>query len=134
MNILRGSFLKKGKGWQFQDAVGPANPGSFCLEFATHLPKGLDALPVDEVHLGFRPEAVHLKGAEGDGYFDAQVDLVENSGAESTLYLRTSQHRLGVRIPQIWEKSWEGKTCRFYLNPRDLYFFDIKTGECSGKA
>ena len=133
MNILRGSILKKGNGWQFQDAVGAANPGSFCLEFATHLPKGLESLSIDGVQLGFRPESVHLKGTEDDGYFDAQVDLVENSGAESTLYLRTSQQRLGIRIPQIWEKSWEGKTCRFYLNPSDLLFFDSKTARLSEK-
>ena len=129
MNILRGSIQQKGRGWEFQEATGVEGISPFRLNFPAGLQKSLESLPVQEAVLGFRPEAVHLEECAGDGCFDALVDLAENSGAESTLYLRTSQQRWGVRIPRIWDKSREGQTCRFYLNPSDLLFFDSKTGK-----
>ena len=134
MNILRGSIQQKGRGWEFQETTGAEGISPFRLNFPAGLQNSLESLPVQEAVLGFRPEAVHLEECAGDGCFDALVDLAENSGAESTLYLRTSQQRWGVRIPRIWDKSREGQTCRFYLNPSDLLFFDSKTGKLLEKT
>ena len=54
------------------------------------------------------------------------MDLVETSGAESTLYLRTAQQRLAIRMAQAWEKGHEGRTCSFYVHPSKLFFFEAE--------
>lgn len=129
MNIVSGSILKKRDGWELHHSSGPGGADSFRLYFSSRTPKNIESLFGHEARVGFRPEAVRLSEAKGDGSFEAQVELVENSGAESILYLRTPQGRLGVRIAQAWDKNREGKTCRFFVHPSNLFFFDSQAGQ-----
>lgn len=123
MNILRGSFQAD----EFREQSCPGGPDPLRLKFPAGAPFHPKIVPGQEILLGFRPEDVHLEEAPGDGRGEALVDLVETSGAESTIYLRAAQQRLAIRMAQVWEKGHEGRICSFYVHPSKLFFFEAES-------
>jgi ABC-type sugar transport system ATPase subunit len=124
MNILRGALYPDGTGLRFLESGqdGPVPPMSLDLRpTTTQLPSSLRH---GEVTLGIRPEHVHLGGSASDCSFQACVEMVENSGSESTLYLRTGGHRLAAKVASSWDKSMEGIQAEFSLEQSKILFFD----------
>lgn len=85
-----------------------------------------------EVIMGIRPEALHdeeifLHSVE-DSIVKAYVDLVEQMGSETYLYLKVDGINLTARVDPR-STATAGETIRIALDPNRLHFFDKQSEE-----
>jgi multiple sugar transport system ATP-binding protein len=80
-----------------------------------------------EVVLGIRPENVGVVenvGKQGDGRFQALVDFVELTGAETNIYLQTGAHTLISRSTSRIDHSEAGHRMQFGIDLEKAHLFD----------
>ncbi|MEA3187440.1 MAG: multiple sugar transport system ATP-binding protein [Chthoniobacter sp.] len=83
-----------------------------------------------EVVLGLRPEsivAVRTDGRRDDGSFQALVDVVEPTGAETNIHFHTGAHALICRSLEAISHDDAGHRMRFVLDPARAHLFDPAT-------
>jgi len=83
--------------------------------------------------LGFRPQAVAIAAATGEGNrssnaFRALVDRVESKGEEADLYLRTGSHDLICRSRHGAGKAEAGHRLQFEIELGKTHLFDAVSG------
>src|SRR5579862_8588643 len=84
------------------------------------------AVPAGKGMLGFRPEAVTDKVADGSPVLDMKVDVVERLGSDQFLYGQVGQDQVTARIdPRL--SIAPGDRVRLGLDTRSLHFFDAQT-------
>jgi multiple sugar transport system ATP-binding protein len=80
----------------------------------------------DDVEVGFRPQAVSVVG-EGEGDFDAELDLVEPMGEHSLCYIDSPVGEIRV-VEDSTAGLSEGSTVGVDLDSHKGYIFDMDTG------
>jgi ABC-type sugar transport system ATPase subunit len=89
-------------------------------------PPGIGALKTESVLLGVRPGAIDI-GASPRGK-PAQVELVEISGEDSFIHVRTDGVRLVATVGS-GTRPRVGQQVRVTIKPSDVYVFDADTGD-----
>jgi multiple sugar transport system ATP-binding protein len=91
--------------------------------FELKLPK---AIPAQKGMLGFRPEAVTDRVADGSPTFEMKVDVVERLGSDQFLYGTVGGDQVTARIdPRL--AVTPGDKVKLGLDTRGLHFFDGET-------
>jgi multiple sugar transport system ATP-binding protein len=91
--------------------------------FEVKLPK---AVPPGKGTLGFRPEAVTDRVAEGSGALQMRVDVVERLGSDQFLYGQVGTSTITARVdPRLTVAV--GDTVPLGLDTRTLHLFDSET-------
>jgi multiple sugar transport system ATP-binding protein len=80
----------------------------------------------DDVEIGFRPQALSIV-PEGEGDFDAELDLVEPMGEHSLCYIDSSVGEIRV-VEDSTAGLSEGSVVGVDLDSREGYVFDMETG------
>lgn len=128
MNLLRGSLETAGTTLRFCEAGKDGSGASLCLDLGL-VANALFTGPLpSEVTLGIRPEDIRLGLSAGLCSFRARIEMVENSGSESTVHFRTAGHRMCAKMSSAWDKTIEGTSAEFSLDPSNLLFFDHASG------
>jgi multiple sugar transport system ATP-binding protein len=91
--------------------------------FELKLPKPISA---QKGTLGFRPEAVTDKVADGNPTLDMKVDVVERLGSDQFLYGTVGGDQLTARIDPRLNVS-PGDRVKLGLDTRSLHFFDAES-------
>ena len=90
------------------------------------------ALGVDQVVLGFRPEALELAPDDADGSFRVEALVIEELGSDAFLYgnLVDGELRSDHLVARIAPRSvpQKGATVRFTIKPGHLHAFDVDSG------
>ena len=89
-------------------------------------PPGVGKLKVKSVLLGVRPGAIDI-GASGRGK-PAEVELVEISGEDSFIHVRTDDVHLVATVGS-GTRPRVGQQVRVTVKPSDVYVFDADTGD-----
>jgi multiple sugar transport system ATP-binding protein len=128
MNLIRGALKPDRDGVLFSEV----DEGTVEVRLSiTELPAG-QAFLGKPVLLGIRPEQITIskspKTERYSGSFPAIVDLVEMTGDETNLYLRTGAHRLVCRTGRSLDPREAGHRVQFQLNLEKVCLFDPISG------
>jgi len=80
-----------------------------------------------DLELGIRPEDIELRSAGGRS-FTTTVDVVENAGSDSYLYLDLAGQECRVRAPSDVKPS-VGEQITVTFEPSDIHVFDRSNGD-----
>lgn len=124
MNFIAGKLKEVSGGLLFKET------GQGSME--CKLPALSAAMPYSgkDVVLGLRPEDIDLvkEASQPEGCrFQAVVELVEFSGAETKFHLQTGAHRLVGRAKVPADHGEEGRRLRFEFDPARAHLFDPVT-------
>jgi multiple sugar transport system ATP-binding protein len=101
MNFFAGTLAARDGQLFFTEKTGEGSEGFTLQVDASHAPKLADQLD-QPIHLGLRPENIVARVTAPDAparrIFRATVDLVEEMGAETLLYLKTAAHGCIARL------------------------------------
>ncbi len=104
-----------------------ANEGSFRLRLGPHHIRYLSPFIGKEMSMGIRPEDFHYEPkATEDVSFLAKIEVIEPLGAETHIFVQTSNHQCVARVPPTIDFS-VGDTCRLVPNLERILFFDNET-------
>jgi multiple sugar transport system ATP-binding protein len=91
--------------------------------FEVRLPK---SVPAGKGTLGFRPESVTDRVAEGGSALNMKVDVVERLGSDQFLYGQVGGDSVTARVdPRM--KVDPGDTVKLGLDTRTLHLFDAQS-------
>jgi ABC-type sugar transport systems, ATPase components len=128
MNLLRGSLEAAGTTLRFCEVGKDGSGEPLCFDLGVVATALFTVLRLSEVTLGIRPEDIHLGLSAGQCSFRARIEMVENSGSESVIYFRTAGHRMCAKLVSAWDKTIEGTSAEFSIDPSHLLFFDPSSG------
>ncbi|HEX9451211.1 MAG TPA: ABC transporter ATP-binding protein [Burkholderiales bacterium] len=128
MNLIKARLVQEGSGLalEIQNATRP--PLRIGLP---DMPSAMNAHIGAEVIAGIRAEAVNLAGpgmtpAKTERAFDARVEVIEPTGADTLAVLDLSGNEFTVRLePDVTLKP--GQDARFFVDLAKLVCFDVKT-------
>jgi multiple sugar transport system ATP-binding protein len=129
MNLLRGSLEGDGTVLRFREAGEDCSGVPLCLDLDLVVKPLISGMRRSEVTLGIRPEDVRLGPSPDHCSFRARIEMVENSGSESTIHFRSAGHRMCAKVASAWDKTMEGTSAEFSLDPSKLLFFDPVSGK-----
>lgn len=131
MNILKASVLDAPAGLTLAFAGAAQAPGVEVRLPAGALAEAVHAYAGQEVLIGIRAEAVCLAqggedAAPGQMAFDARVEVIEPTGADTLVVLQLGAQELTVRLePDV--RLRPGQQVRFTVDIGKLVCFDAKT-------
>ncbi len=126
MNFVRGKLTEKADRIIFKEMEG----GVVECRFRTSERPALKAYVGKDVVLGVRPEDIELSQharTPGEVVFQAVVDLVEPTGAETNFYLQTGNHTVVSRSQVMVDQREVGHRLQFQLNAANAHLFDPVT-------
>jgi len=100
-----------------------SNGSAKASGFEVKLPK---PLPAGKGTLGFRPEAVTDRVADGGTSFEMKVDVVERLGSDQFLYGSVGGDQVTARVDPRMSVS-PGDRVKLGLDTRTLHFFDAES-------
>lgn len=125
MNFLHGRLKEAGSAMVFKESNGGV------IECPVTNVSGLKAYAGKDVVMGIRPEKIECvaPGSAQVAYrFQAVVDLVEPTGAETNFHLQTGAHTIICRSASAVDHSEaDGHRFLFELDPANIQFFDMET-------
>jgi multiple sugar transport system ATP-binding protein len=80
-----------------------------------------------EVHLGIRPEDIHVEKNDSLIKIDAVADVIEPMGHEVHLYIKAGQADLVARVPSVINFR-AGEPIPVYLDTRKIFLFNSESG------
>ena len=79
-----------------------------------------------EVLLGIRPEAISISSSDSDTSFEARVDVVEPTGADSLAFMKLGGSEVIARLPP--GRSAPGETLQLTIDAARVLLFDPAKG------
>jgi multiple sugar transport system ATP-binding protein len=128
MNLVRGTLNEKGDSWLFSEMPGGT------IEVPLSIQEWPAARPFvgKSMLLGIRPEDIQLAdSARNDGSvasFSGTVEIAEQMGAETNLYLQTGAHTVVCRSQRALDLPEPGQRLQFEMNSGKAHLFDPATG------
>ena len=128
MNLIKARLTQDGGGLAMDIQTGERPPVRIELP---NMPSAMSAYIGNEVIAGIRAEAVNLARAgmvagQTERVFDARVEVIEPTGADTLVVLDLGGHEFTVRLePDVSLKP--GQDARFFVDLSKLVCFDAKT-------
>jgi multiple sugar transport system ATP-binding protein len=129
MNLVHGTLKQE------RDAVvfSEAGDGTIAIRWPSSRFAGGKAPIGGQMVLGFRPQAVEIAAAAGEGNrssnaFRALVDRAEPKGEETDLYIRTGAHNLICRSRRWAGPAEAGHRFQFEIELGKTHLFDAVSG------
>jgi multiple sugar transport system ATP-binding protein len=129
MNLVHGTLKQE------RDAVvfSEAGDGTIAIRWPASRFAGQKEVVAGPVVLGFRPQALEIAGAAGEGNlssnaFRALVDRAEPTAGETDLYLRTGAHDLICRSRRWAGQAESGHRFQFEIELGKTHLFNAVSG------
>ena len=125
-NFVRGRLSHKDDLLIFKEAAG----GVIEVRFREAERPALRDFVGQDVILGVRPEDIELSQGErgtAEASFQAVVDIVERTGAETNFYLQTGAHTIICRSQAAVDQREIGHRLRFQIHGAKTHIFDPAT-------
>ncbi len=126
MNFIHGNLRQPGDTLVFKEVQDGV------IEFKLAGRPELKPYAGREIIAGIRPEDVDIvTGTAGPSglRFQCLVDIVEQMGAETNVYLQTGAHTLVSRTERAIGNEEAGHRIQFEIDPAKMHFFDPETGK-----
>ena len=123
MNFLPGK-LERGRG-EPRVSIEPTNGASECTIPIGGI-VGRNLADGDEVIVGIRPESIRPAGRSSAFTFDAAIELVEMTGADTLATFGLGGHEMMARLPAE-EKPALGDRIGLSFDPAHLHLFDRRS-------
>jgi multiple sugar transport system ATP-binding protein len=138
MNFIEGVLETDGNGVAFREkrSGSPTPIRELRVPMAKERSATLGGYVGKNIILGIRPEDISLALVPErslDGPFEAQLDLLQPTGADLLFYLKTATHTVVVRA-QCAEQVKMGAMIPFWFEMTRALFFDSGTGKRIGEC
>ncbi len=129
MNLVTGTLKEERNGLVFSEA----GDGTISVPLAPDRFAGANHFAGRTIVLGFRPEAIEIDSAVGEGRpatgsFRALVERAEPRGSGADLSLQTGAHTLIANSPRWGEPGAGGHRLQFTIVIEKAHLFDPETG------
>jgi len=112
----------------FMDITSIENGMMFGENMQMPLPEGMNESQLgDGVIIGIRPHELNLDD-DGDGYVEAEIDVVETVGWDLHLHARIGEKKIIAQVEAEKARGLKpGETCRFRVDSKKVKLFNKKS-------